>query len=132
MPTTDASRAGSAGGPPRERSPANLAPRTWATAAGILAVGWSVAVVVYLTAAPVVEDDLVDDWEHSKKYLMQLERLGGKAAVLGSEMNQWFAGLWQGRNLAYTIAFAAAAAAAAYLAWAFRAARCSGEPGPPG
>ena len=101
--------------------------RDWAIPAGILAVGWSIAVAVYATAAPVVEDDLVDDWEHSRKYLLQLERIGGKAAVLGTEMNRWFAGLWQGRSLAYTIAFLTAALALGYAFLALRSRR--GGPG---
>lgn len=42
--------------------------------------------------------------ERSKKYMHDLELYGGKAAVIGDELNRWFDGLWQGRSLAYTVA----------------------------
>ena len=41
----------------------------------------------------------------SKTYVRDLERFGGKAAVLFDEINRWFAGLWQGKSLAYTVAW---------------------------
>ena len=40
----------------------------------------------------------------SKKYLHDLELYGGKANILFTEFRDWFAGLWYGRNLAYTVA----------------------------
>jgi len=42
--------------------------------------------------------------EDSKKYLRDMELYGGKANVLADELRRWFAGLWQGKSLAYTIA----------------------------
>lgn len=78
--------------------------RALLVASGILVVGWSAALWVYLTSAPVVEDYDVYDWEHSKKYLRQVEVIGGKAAVCVSQLNDWLAGLWQGQSLAYTMA----------------------------
>lgn len=41
---------------------------------------------------------------NSKKYRLQLEKIGGKYAVVAAEMSEWFDGLWHGRNLAWTIA----------------------------
>jgi hypothetical protein len=38
-------------------------------------------------------------------YLRDLERFGGKAAVLFDELNRWFAGLWRGKSLATTVAW---------------------------
>ena len=40
----------------------------------------------------------------SKAYQRELERFGGKANVLAAEITRWFAGLWQGRRLAYSVA----------------------------
>jgi len=34
----------------------------------------------------------------------QLERFGGKAAVMFDQFNRWFAGLWEGRQLGITLA----------------------------
>jgi hypothetical protein len=42
--------------------------------------------------------------ENSKKYMHDLELYGGKAAVLADEFMRWFAGLWHGTSLAYTVA----------------------------
>ena len=39
----------------------------------------------------------------SKPYVRQLERFGGKSAVLFDEFNRWFAALWQGKALGVTI-----------------------------
>jgi len=41
--------------------------------------------------------------EDSKKYLRDLELYGGKANLLAYELICWFAGLWRGESLAYTI-----------------------------
>lgn len=116
---------------PRGAPPAGGAGRrnfeTWVTSAFILALGWTIAVAVYVTATPVVNDDLVDDWEHSRRYMLDLERIGGRAAVFGTEVNQWVAGLWQGRSLAYTIAFVTAAVALAYFLAARSRARYRGK-----
>jgi hypothetical protein len=43
--------------------------------------------------------------EDSKAYQRELERFGGKANVLAVEFTHWFAGLWQGRRLAFTVGF---------------------------
>ncbi|HEY5864689.1 MAG TPA: hypothetical protein VI542_03920, partial [Candidatus Tectomicrobia bacterium] len=40
----------------------------------------------------------------SKKYVRDLELYGGKITILAVEFRQWCARLWQGHNLAYTIA----------------------------
>ena len=42
--------------------------------------------------------------ENSKKYMHDLELYGGKAAVLADEFMRWFAGLWHGTSLAFTVA----------------------------
>ena len=41
----------------------------------------------------------------SKMYVRELQRFGGKAAVLFDEFGRWFAGLWQGKSLAITVAW---------------------------
>jgi hypothetical protein len=44
-------------------------------------------------------------------YEHNLELMGGKAAVYAVRFNQWLAGLWHGRPLAYTVAVLAVAIA---------------------
>lgn len=82
----------------------------------ILIVGWTIAAGGYVSAPPPVpEDPDVYDMEHSKKYLRQVEMIGGKAAVFTAELNAWVASLWEGRNRAYTIAGLTVALACGYV-----------------
>lgn len=41
--------------------------------------------------------------EDTKRYRHDLERFGGKAAVMADDLNRWFASLWQGKRLAATV-----------------------------
>jgi len=69
----------------------------------ILAVGFTAAVAVYFVNRARPENPLQGQLE-SKRYLHDLEVYGGQANVLAAEFREWFAGLWYGENLAYTIA----------------------------
>ena len=83
-------------------------------AAAILLAGLGSALFVYLTA----ENDLhgalgyevIDGQVYSvapgdsKMYIHDLELYGGKLNVMADEMMRWFAGLWRGKSLAFTIA----------------------------
>jgi hypothetical protein len=78
-------------------------------------VGLCAALAIHLTAG----DDPVDAVgyvvvdgvaypvapQHSKRYIRDLERFGGKASVLFDEFNRWFDSLWHGRSLAATVAW---------------------------
>ena len=72
--------------------------------ATILLVGLGSAVLIFLTAENASDNGLVSDFEHSKKYIHDLELYGGKANVLANELSGWFAGLWHGQSLAFTVA----------------------------
>jgi hypothetical protein len=67
----------------------------FAPADSAVAVGYE---VINGTAYPVAPAD-------SKAYQRELERFGGKANVLAAELTRWFAGLWRGRKLSFTVAF---------------------------
>jgi ABC-type cobalt transport system substrate-binding protein len=71
----------------------------------ILVVGLVVAVVIYVTAADDSSAAVIQDLTNTKRYGYELERIGGKAAVLAAEFNQWFESLWHGKHLASTVAF---------------------------
>jgi hypothetical protein len=83
--------------------------------AAVLALGLCAAAVVYVTAADdangAVGYEVINGVAYpvepadSKAYQRELERFGGKANVLAVEFTRWFAGLWRGRTLAYTLAF---------------------------
>ena len=56
------------------------------------------------------------DPTRTKSYQLQLERLGGKAAVLFDEFNRWFAARWEGKALGVTIG-CISAVVAGFLFW---------------
>lgn len=77
-------------------------------AIGVLVGGLSISAVVFAMAAPEVDEDYlgvyVTSIHNSKRQLLELERIGGKAAVVAAELSDWFDGLWHGRRLAGTLA----------------------------
>ena len=60
--------------------------------------------LIYVTASPPPQHPLGYDPFTSKKYVRDLELYGGKITILAVEFRQWCERLWQGHNLAYTIA----------------------------
>jgi hypothetical protein len=70
----------------------------------ILLVGFVAAVLVYFLAAPADENPLGYEPLDTKTYVHNLEVYGGKWNVLADEFGDWFATLWHGRRLAFTIA----------------------------
>lgn len=108
--------------------------RLYLIGAAILLAGLLGAVAIYATASDERSDtlgyEIVDGVAYpivahdSKRYRHDLERFGGKAAVLADDFNRWFAGLWIGKGLANTVATLAAGVALGF----FRAAqRLSGR-----
>ena len=70
----------------------------------LLILGLGCALVIYLQASQARVDPLLGDPWATKKYSRELRMIGGKANVLAVEIEDWFAGLWQGESLAGTIA----------------------------
>lgn len=87
--------------------------RCYIFTAAILLVGFGTAVAIYLTAGEAPVDPFAE-FENSKKFAYELERMGGKAALAANDLNKWFAGLWQGETLAYTVAVITIIIAAGY------------------
>ena len=81
--------------------------------AAILLLGCGSASVIYLNAGEVPLDRFAE-FEKSKKFAYELERMGGKAALVANDFNRWLAGLWQGEALAYTVAVITLVIAAGY------------------
>ncbi len=71
---------------------------------GLLLLGWSGAAAIYAFAAPPDDDPLLADLHSNRKYKHELAVYGGKANVVSAEFIDWFDRLWQGRNLAGTVA----------------------------
>ena len=86
-------------------------------AALVLIVGLAAAAAIYFTAeeeAPLTSSYVITiDPALTNTYVRDLERFGGKAAVLFDEFNRWFAARWHGKALGITVAWIAVGAAAA-------------------
>ena len=92
-----------------EASPANegglpLHERIFYAGVVILVAGLIGAALIYwLTADSAVKKTEIE-YANPRAYEFQIERLGGKATVYVVRFNEWFTGLWQGRQLAFTVA----------------------------
>lgn len=89
--------------------------RRWVIAGLLVLVGWAVALILYATTPDAADDEEMYDVTHSKTYVREMERIGGKAAVLANDINEWFAGLWEGKTRSYIIAVSSVLVAGAYL-----------------
>jgi hypothetical protein len=81
----------------------------------VAVVGLCSALLIYLAAGEDTDEDeafefvMIDGKAYpiplagNKMYRRELQRFGGKAAVLFDEFNRWFAGLWRGKSLAVTV-----------------------------
>ncbi|HKF42512.1 MAG TPA: hypothetical protein VKJ00_15025 [Thermoanaerobaculia bacterium] len=88
----------------RRRQPRTPEERLRFATRAIILVGLAAAVIIYITAGPPPQNPLGYDPLQTKAYRHELEVFGGKANLLVAEFQDWFAGLWQGRQLAYTVA----------------------------
>jgi hypothetical protein len=81
----------------------------------IAVIGLVAAAIVYFTASGQADVNAVGyemaggnayaiTLQDSQRELQQLERIGGKSAVLTLQFRLWFASLWHGRRLAWTLA----------------------------
>ena len=90
----------------------------------ILALGLGAGATIYFTAdepAPsgyIMIGDAAYPYDPttSRAYVRQIERFGGKTALLFDDINRWFASLWVGKRLGLTIIFLSAAVAL-FLFW---------------
>jgi len=93
----------------------------WVLAAGLCAAGLAYA-LARDEPEPGIDYVVVDGVAYpveqfrTKTYARALQRFGGKSALLFDDLERWFAGLWRGKALAFTIAgLSTAVAAALYL-----------------
>jgi ABC-type enterobactin transport system permease subunit len=98
-----------------DKRTANPQTRLYVGSIAILVIGLCCALLIYLTAEDgsegaaryVVVDGVTysTSLANSKAYVHELRLYGGKAAVLFDEFGSWFAGLWQGKSLGFTVAW---------------------------
>jgi len=77
-------------------------------AVAVLVIGLSVAAVVFVMTPAETEREnagvQLASASNSKQVRLEVERYGGKTAVLAAEFSEWADGLWRGRRLAGTLA----------------------------
>jgi hypothetical protein len=88
---------------PLKQKPDNPLIRCYFVTAGILLVGFGSAVAIYLTADD-IPDNPFAEYEQSKRFAHEVQRMGGKMALVANDASAWFAALWHGQQLAYTVA----------------------------
>lgn len=95
-------------------SNAELKRRLHRSCLAILAASLCAALLIYLFAEDATDDSLgyviVNgalyplSTRDSKTYRREVQRFGGKAALVFDDFSRWFGRLWQGRTLAGTVA----------------------------
>lgn len=72
--------------------------------AAILVLGLGSSILILRAATAPTANPLGYEPEDTKRYLRQMEMIGGKANVMASRLRMGFASLFQGENLAFTVA----------------------------
>jgi hypothetical protein len=81
--------------------------RVFYAGVSILVAGLTGAALIYLFSADAKTAAI--EFANPRAYEFQIERIGGMAAVYAVRFNEWFISLWQGRQLAFTMAVLAIA-----------------------
>jgi hypothetical protein len=95
---------------------------------GILLAGLFASAVIYFTAGQTSDNAIGYEIEDGKAYPIlsgeykrsrfELEKVGGKFAVVAAEMDDWFSSLWGGKQLGLTLAFLSVGTAAGCIFFA--------------
>ncbi len=96
--------------PATKRSP--LQKRLYVAGVAVLLASLVAAVIIYASAPS--PDSAVSMYSIADpRYQIELQRIGGNAAVLAAQIHQWFDSLWHGTALAWTVAVLGIACAGA-------------------
>jgi hypothetical protein len=75
--------------------------------AGIMVLmgGLLAGLIIYFSAPAEQERDMILGVDvRTNRDVLELEKMGGKSAVVMADFEEWFASIWHGRRLAYTVA----------------------------
>ncbi len=92
---------------------ANIKKRLYLIAFALLLSGLTSAVGIYEVANKATDDAWSVQYENSKMHRHDVQLIGGDISLLADRLSNWFDGLWQGKQLAYTIACISCAASGA-------------------
>jgi hypothetical protein len=88
---------------PVKQKPITPLTRCYLVTAIILMIGFGTAIAIYLTADE-IPDNPFAEFEQSKRFAHEVQRMGGKMAIVANDASVWFGALWHGRQLAFTVA----------------------------
>jgi hypothetical protein len=83
------------------------------TTATILLTGFVSTIFIYFTTQPPAVDPF-EEFEGSKRFTRSVEVMGGKMSLVAHDLSKWFSSLWQGQQLAFTVAVITVVIAAGY------------------
>lgn len=71
----------------------------------VLIGGLLAGVVIYFSSSAEQERAMILGIDvRTNRDVLELEKMGGKSAVVMADFEEWFASIWHGRRLAYTVA----------------------------
>ena len=79
----------------------------------ILMIGFGIAAGIYLNAGEMQENPFAE-YEQSKRFSHEVQRVGGKMALVATDLSTWFSSLWEGQQLAWSVASCTLVIAALY------------------
>ena len=92
----------------------------------VLFIGLLGAELIYFSSTDDNETaELAGQLTRGKAYEHNVQVIGGNFSLYPARLGEWFSGLWQGRQLAYTVAVISVAIAAACFVIAFLASKAS-------
>ena len=110
--------------PPLKQA-ASLHTLTYYSGVGILFIGLLGAELIYYFATDDEAAELASQLTRGKAYEHNVQVIGGNFSLYAARLGDWFSGLWQGRQLAYTVAVLSVAIAAACFLIAYLASKAS-------
>ena len=107
------------------KQPRSLHTLMYYSGVGILFVGLLGAELIYYFATDDDAAELARQLARGKAYEHNVQVIGGNFSLYAARLGEWFSGLWQGRQLAYTVAVLSVAIAAACFVLAYQASKAS-------
>jgi hypothetical protein len=110
---------------PPAKQPPSLHTLMYYSGVAILFIGLLGAELIYYFTTDDDAAELAGQLTRVKAYEHNVQVIGGNFSLYAARLGEWFSGLWQGRELAYTVAVLSVAIAAACFVLAYLASKAS-------
>ena len=107
------------------RQPTSLHTLMYYSGVAILFIGLLGAELIYYFATDDDAAELAGQLTRGKAYEHNVQVIGGNFSLYAARLGEWFSGLWQGRQLAYTVAVLSVAISAVCFVIAYLASKAS-------